>query len=221
MPLLPLVLVAALGGCTIGAPTGAQATLKPTLGLRQADGGTVAYQSGQPVPDFGMQPRPRIELDGPWRFDQAGELNDALTFGDRAETQRPLTVEAGGRQRASYDDSRWRTLGVPGTFDPPPDGHLTGGWYRRQFSVPVVWPNHSLLKFGSADYVADVWLNGRYLGYHEGGSTPFALDASSILERGAVNTILVRVARPELGTRLDTVPWGLTDWWDYGGITGN
>jgi beta-glucuronidase len=207
--LLPLVLVAALGGCAIGAPTGAQATLKPTLELRQADGGTVAYQSGQPVPDFGMQPRPRIDLGGPWRFDPADELNGALTFGDRALTRRPLTVEAGGRQAASYDDSRWRSLGVPGTFDPPPDGHLTGGWYRRQFSVPLAWPDHSLLKFGSADYVADAWLNGRYLGYHEGGSTPFELDASSIVERGAVNTLLVRV------------PWGLTDWWDYGGITGN
>jgi len=86
--------------------------------------------------------------------------------------------------------------------------------------VPADWLDHSSLKFASADYVADVWLNGRYLGYHEGGSTPFALDAGSAVERGATNTLLVRVARPELGTRLDVVPWGLTDWWDYGGITG-
>jgi beta-glucuronidase len=205
----------------IAPSAGAQATLKPTLELRQTDSGTVAVQSGQPVPDFGVQPRPRVDLDGPWRFEPAGELNGTLTFGDRAQTQRPLTAEAGARVRPGFDDSGWRSQSVPGTFDPPPDGHLAGGWYRRQFSLPLAWPDHALLKFGSADYVADVWLNGRYLGYHEGGSTPFALDASSTLRRGAVNTLLVRVARPELGTRLDVVPWGLTDWWDYGGITGN
>src|SRR5207237_5592565 len=134
---------------------------------------------------------------------------------------RTLTLEAARRVKPDYNDSGWRTLGVPGTFDPPPDGHLTGGWYRRQFFLPATWLDHSSLKFGSADYVADVWLNGRYLGYHEGGSTPFALDASSVLQRAGVNTLLVRVARPELGTRLDVVPWGLTDWWDYGGITGD
>jgi beta-galactosidase len=218
--LLLLVPAGALGSCAIGSLPGAQATLKPTLELRQADGGTVAFQSGQPVPDFGLQPRPRIDLAGAWRFQPAPRLDDTLTFGDRAQTQRRLTAEAGDRLRTSYDDSGWRTLSVPGTFDPPPDGHLTGAWYRRQFPVPTGWLDHSSLKFASADYVADVWLNGKYLGYHEGGSTPFALDAGSALERGAINTLLVRVARPELGTRLDVVPWGLTDWWDYGGITG-
>jgi beta-galactosidase len=217
--LLP-VLAGALGSCAIGSLPGAQATLRPTLELRQADGGTVAFQSGQPVPDFGLQPRPRIDLVGGWHFQPAPRLDDTLTFGDRAQTQRRLTAEAGDRPRANYDDSGWRTLSVPGTFDPPPDGHLTGGWYRRQFLVPAGWLDRSSLKFGSADYVADVWLNGKYLGYHEGGSTPFALDAGSALQRGAINTLLVRVARPELGTRLDVVPWGLTDWWDYGGITG-
>ena len=85
--LLPLA-AGALGACAISPQSGAEATLKPTLELRQADGGTVVFQSGQPVPDFGVQPRPRVDLDGLWRFDPAGRLNDTLTFGDRAQTQR-------------------------------------------------------------------------------------------------------------------------------------
>lgn len=219
--LLALALVGgALAACGF-VSSGTQATLRPTLDLRQVDGGLAAFQSGQPVPDFGVQPRTRLDLNGAWRFQPAPALNQALTFGDRAQTLPGLKAEAGPRSQADYDDSRWRRLQVPGTFDPPPDGHLTGGWYRTQFYVPATWLDHSRLAFGSVNYVADVWLNGRHLGYHEGGSTPFALDPGAALERGAINTLLVRVARPELGTRLDVVPWGLTDWWDYGGITGD
>src|SRR5437660_825181 len=87
-----LVLVGALGSCAIGSSQGAQATLKPTLELRHVDGGTVAFQSGQPVPDFGLQPRPRLDLDGAWRFQADSQLDDNLTFGDRSQTLRTLTL---------------------------------------------------------------------------------------------------------------------------------
>jgi beta-glucuronidase len=36
---------------------------------------------------------------------------------------------------------------------------------------------------------------------------------------GDINTIAVRVDNPQWGTRQDIVPWGLTDWWNYGGLT--
>ncbi|HEY1456809.1 MAG TPA: glycoside hydrolase family 2 TIM barrel-domain containing protein, partial [Candidatus Dormibacteraeota bacterium] len=68
---------------------------------------------------------------------------------------------------------------------------------------------------------ADLWLNGQYLGYHEGGDTPFALDATQALKPGTLNTLLVRVDNPPWGTRDDIVPWGLADWWNYGGIVGD
>lgn len=196
------------------------ATLKPTLGVRQVDGGLVAFQSGLPVPGFGVQPRPRVDLDGPWRF-QATQLDDRLTLGDRRRTLPGLLREAGDRLKDEYDDSRWSELAVPGSFDVPPSSRVTGGWYRTRFFVPSSWPDHASLRFGSADYVADVWLNGRHLGYHEGGSTPFALDTTEALRRGGYNNLVVRVSRPELGTRLDLLPWGLTDWWQYGGLTGH
>jgi beta-galactosidase len=196
------------------------ATLKPTLEVRQVDGGLVAFQNGQPVPNFGVQPHPRLDLDGAWRF-QAMQLNDGLSFNDRRQTLSRLSGEAGNRLKENFDDSRWATSDVPGTFDQPPSSRATGGWYRTSFRVPATWPERSSLRFGSANYLADVWLNGRYLGYHEGGSTPFALDPADALRHGATNTLVVRVSRPLLGSRIDIVPWGLTDWWDYGGITGH
>src|SRR5215469_16736955 len=216
---------AALVGTLIAAaacsgPPPGQATLRPTLELRQVDGGQVAFEQGQPVPTFDPQPRARIALSGAWRFQEA-PLDDALTFADRdSGTLRALTAEAGPRLRGTYDDSSWSQLTVPGTFSPPPVSRVTSGWYRYRFTVPTLWSTPGLLEFHSVGYVADVWLNGRYLGYHEGASTPFALDATSALQAGALNTLVVRVDDPAWGTRLDIVPWGLADWWNYGGITG-
>jgi beta-galactosidase len=213
-----LVASLCLLACSSTQPT--HATLKPTLDIRQVDGGLVAFQNGQPVPDFEIQQRPRVSLNGQWRF-QASQLSDTLSFNDRRQTLSGLTAEAGKRLQEAFDDSGWSLGSVPGTFDQPPSSRSTGGWYRTRFAVPASWPEHSSLRFGSANYLADIWLNGKYLGYHEGGSTPFAMDPGDALRRGATNTLLVRVSRPELGARTDLVPWGLTDWWEYGGITGD
>src|SRR5207302_9013997 len=42
---------------------------------------------------------------------------------------------------------------------------------------------------------------------------------TSAIVPGDVNLLAVRVDNPPWGTRQDIVPWGLTDWWNYGGLT--
>ena len=206
-------------GCA--APPPGQAHLRPTFEIRQADGGQVAFEQGRPVPTFSAQPREGIALDGSWRF-QPATLDPGLTFIERdSGGQRRLTAAAGDRLKDDYDDSSWSVLEVPGTFSPPPSSRVTGGWFRTRFPVSAQWKTLASLKFQSVGYVADVWLNGRYLGYHEGAWTPFALDASDALRPGVFNTLVLRVDDPPWGTRLDIVPWGLADWWNYGGITGS
>ena len=221
-PLLVLAAFAALlvaGACAAPAP--GQARLRPTFEIRQADGGQVAFEQGRPVPTFSAQPRDGIDLDGAWRF-QPVTLDSGLTFASRdSGGRRALTAAAGDRLKDEYDDSSWSMLQVPGTFSPAPTSRVTGGWYRVRFSVPADWSALATLKFQSAGYVVDAWLNGHYLGYHEGAWTPFALDASDALRPGAFNTLVLRVDDPPWGTRLDIVPWGLADWWNYGGITGS
>jgi beta-galactosidase len=218
---LAVVLASAvLGAIGCSGPQPDQARLRGTLEMRQADGGQVAYEQGQPVPTFDLQPRARIDLSGTWRF-QPADLDQDLTFASRTDAaKRALTAEAGGRLRDELDDSAWSQLAVPGTFSPPPASRVVGGWYRLRFAAPADWSTLATLEFQSVGYVADVWLNGRYLGYHEGAWTPFALDASDAFRRAGVNTLVVRVSDPPWGTRLDIVPWGLADWWNYGGITG-
>jgi beta-galactosidase len=207
-------------GCSLTLSSG-KADLAPTLSFQDEPGGPVAFQSGQPVPTFDRQPRLRAELDGAWRFDSAA-VDTSLSLTDRKTSVRALTEELGQRAAALYDDSAWPAIAVPGTFNPPPNKTTTGGYYRLDFFVPTVWSGkYAAVKFGAVRYIADVWLNGHYLGYHEGGDTPFALDATDALLPGAYNNIVVRVDNPEWGTRDDIVPWGLADWWNYGGIVGD
>jgi beta-glucuronidase len=197
----------------------AASELAPTLSVKSIGGNRIAFQNGIPVPTFSYQPRRRLDLGGLWRL-QSTAMNHDLSLAVRSQSLKAIVVDAAGRESIAFDDTRWSTVEVPGSFDPPPASSADGAWYRKDFDVPADWQNQTVtLKFGAANYIADVWLNGHWLGYHEGGSTPFAFDATDALVPNDVNTIAVRVDNPPWGTRQDIVPWGLTDWWNYGGLT--
>jgi beta-galactosidase/beta-glucuronidase len=69
-------------------------------------------------------------------------------------------------------------------------------WYRRTISLPANWNGRRvLLHFGAVDYRAQVWLNGRSLGQHEGGNVPFRFDITSGLKGGS-NVLVVRAEDP-------------------------
>ena len=73
----------------------------------------------------------------------------------------------------------------------------------------------AFLRFGAANYRADVYLNGKKLGTHIGGFTPFTFEATSLLKNGT-NSLVVRVDNKR---SKDAVPTLNTDWWNYGGLT--
>ena len=54
-----------------------------------------------------------------------------------------------------------------------------------------------LLKFWQVDYLADVWVNGKYVGQHEGTGDPFTLDVTEPILPRAVNRVAVRVLNPK------------------------
>jgi beta-glucuronidase len=197
----------------------AAAELSPTLGFKVVGGSRVAFQDGIPVPTFNFQPRTRLDLSGRWRVDRI-TMDSDLSLARRSTALARIVAEAAGREQPNFNDGPWSVVDVPGSFDPPPSAPVQGAWYRKDFDLPLTWQNQTVtLKFGAANYIADAWLNGHYLGYHEGGSTPFAFDVTDALIPGDVNTLAVRVDNPAWGTRQDIVPWGLTDWWNYGGLT--
>ncbi|HOJ32185.1 MAG TPA: glycoside hydrolase family 2 TIM barrel-domain containing protein [Candidatus Hydrogenedentes bacterium] len=85
---------------------------------------------------------------------------------------------------------------VPSVWDiwvPDYDGV---GWYFKEFEFfsekeGYVWD----IQFDAADYYAEVWLNGKRLGEHEGGYTPFTLPATHALHIGK-NLLAVRIVDP-------------------------
>ncbi|HVL54755.1 MAG TPA: glycoside hydrolase family 2 TIM barrel-domain containing protein [Vitreimonas sp.] len=206
---------AATAGCFPSADAG---DLPPTLSMSEVNGGSVAFQNGIPVPSFAQQGRARIDLSGQWRHEVV-PMDADLSLTPREESLERIVEEGGGREQPDYDDRAWTPIEVPGTVNPIPDRVERSAWYRLNFRMPRLWDDRIItLKFGAANYLADVWLNGRWLGYHEGGSTPFAFDATDAARPGEQNVLAVRVDNPVWGTRNDIVPWGLADWWNFGGL---
>jgi beta-galactosidase/beta-glucuronidase len=134
--------------------------------------------------------RPSISLDGSWQF----QIDPAGTYAlDQITAWRTITVP--GPWQARFDDLRL-TAGV--------------GWYRRTVDVPADWSGRAVfLCFGAVDYYAEVWVNGRCAGDHEGGYLPFEFDVSALLHYGAANEIVVRVVDPgpDEGDRFPAFPF--------------
>ncbi len=68
--------------------------------------------------------------------------------------------------------------------------------YRRTFTTPETAYRRARLLFEGVDYFASVWLNGGFVGEHEGHFAPFAFDMTHLLRRDIENTLLVRVCAP-------------------------
>ena len=56
-------------------------------------------------------------------------------------------------------------------------------WYQRAFTVRRQPGGRAFLRFGAVDYVAYVYLNGHFVGRHEGGFTPFAFEVTEPASR--------------------------------------
>ncbi len=99
-------------------------------------------------------------------------------------------VAAGG------DTGAWATLNVPGNWDAQPAyaNHRGTGWYRREFIVPAAWPAdvRLRLRFEAVYHDAEVTLNGKVLGGHHGGYTPFEFDVTNLVRRDTANLLVVR-----------------------------
>lgn len=58
-------------------------------------------------------------------------------------------------------------------------------FYRRVFTLPENFKkDRVILNFGAVDQVCKVFINGEFVGEHEGGYLPFAVDITSVLKSG-------------------------------------
>jgi beta-glucuronidase len=116
----------------------------------------------------------------------------------------------------SFDQNN--TLNVPGDFNsqlPELTYYESSVWYKKTFDYVPNKNERLFVHFGAVNYIADVFLNGKKLGRHEGGFTPFQFEITDLV-KGKDNAIIVRVnnARVKNG-----IPGFGFDWFNYGGIT--
>lgn len=101
------------------------------------------------------------------------------------------------------------------TMDPKLFYYEGSIWFKKDFDYVKQEGKKVFLYFGAVNYLANVYLNGKPLGTHEGGFTPFSYDVTDKLKEGK-NFVILRVNNER---NLNNVPTVNFDWWNYGGIT--
>ncbi len=116
----------------------------------------------------------------------------------------------------NFDESK--TLRVPGDWNTQTEKlywYEGTVWYRQKFNYKPVNGRCALLYFAAANYDTRVWVNGKEVGHHIGGFTPFCFDVSDVVKNGE-NTVVVMVNNKR---HKEAIPTEIFDWWNYGGIT--
>ncbi len=147
-----------------------------------------------------------------WQFlaDQAGTLKVA----DLNGAQGWRDVRVGLSWNAQFADLR---------------DYMGVAWYRTTLPAPDLGDGRrALLRFGAVDYYSEVFVNGKPVGTHEGGYTPFTCDITDALHAGA-NELAVRVVDPPMDEKenrarfpamlYNEIPHGKQNWYvQTGGI---
>ena len=67
-------------------------------------------------------------------------------------------------------------------------------WYKREITISPDWKNkRTFLTLGASDWETTVWLDGKFLGTHQGGYTPFSFELTAHLIYGQPQKLSVRV----------------------------
>ena len=118
-------------------------------------------------------------LDSGWRF-KSGEITNAGQSG--------------------FNDSDWQAVSIPHNWgweeaQQGKDFYRGPGWYRRDLNIGAPQPGKRyFLRFEAASLVADVYLNGAWLGQHRGAFGAFAFEITTNLSATGANLLAVRVS---------------------------
>ena len=171
--------------------------------------------------------RPSTNLDGRWTW-SIDPFRDGLAgfHGSKAgpASRRFNDLDVGEAMRRDpnalyeYDMDRSPAALLPQSFLTlsPEMRHYNGlVWFQRHVTAHPRAGRRAFLRFGAVDYRANIYLNGQFVGAHEGGFTPFAFDVTKLLRHGDNR---LTVAADSERSPAD-VPPPVTDWENYGGIT--
>jgi hypothetical protein len=144
-----------------------------------------------------------ISLDGDWYF-----------LADPSRSLDVQKLDSGPNIRPTRVPSSWQAQ-----FADLRD-YAGVAWYWRTITVqPPAADQVALLRFGAVDYRAEVYVNGKEAGQHEGGYLPFEIDITALLHAGE-NQVAVRVVDPGAkqnevvdGINYAEIPHGKQNWY--------
>ncbi|TKJ47525.1 beta-glucuronidase [Candidatus Aerophobetes bacterium Ae_b3a] len=90
-----------------------------------------------------------------------------------------------------------RSIGIPGSWNEQfidTRDYLGPTWHFKKFYVPSSWKEKLVwFRIGAANYYAKVWINGKFIGEHEGGYLPFQFEVTDKVTFGKENFLSVKV----------------------------
>ncbi|MEP6930389.1 MAG: glycoside hydrolase family 2 TIM barrel-domain containing protein [Flavobacterium sp.] len=122
------------------------------------------------------------------------------------------------QELVEYDFDKSPKINIPGDWNSqvPELKYYEGNvWFKKSFDYDLKAKKRLFVYIGAINYKADVYLNGKKLGTHEGGFTPFNYEVTAIV-KPKDNYLVVKVDNTR---HKEDVPTLNTDWWNYGGIT--
>lgn len=136
-----------------------------------------------PRPEY---PRPQFEraewinLNGTWTYE--------FDFSNSGKSRRLTSAKSFGH-----------TITVPFC----PESKLSGVnytdfinqmWYQHPLTIPADWDEKMiLLNFGAVDYYAEIYVDGKFIDSHCGGSSSFSIDLTNEVKAGHTHNLIVYV----------------------------
>lgn len=163
--------------------------------------------------------RETVRLDGKWRYIMDPMENGYYNYRYKINphgyfiNQKPTSPS----DLIEYDFDKADQLNVPGDWNTQEEklffyeGTI---WYKKSFNY-VKYNKRAFLYFGAVNYDAKVYLNGKKLGEHQGGFTPFNFEVTDQLAEGE-NVVILKVDNTR---KMEQIPTVNSDWYNFGGIT--
>jgi beta-glucuronidase len=167
------------------------------------------------------------DLTGPWTYSKdlyRTGLTDINGWVAKSRMQRYRDIDVAGEEAKGgatffeFDMDRGPVMNIPGAWNSAePELRYYDGliWFQRKFTPKALNGGRAFLRFEAVNYHAHIYLNGKKVGEHEGGFTPFVIEVTAALRAGE-NRLVVGVDSKH---NAQTIPTEITDWDLYGGIT--
>ncbi len=163
---------------------GAAEIWPPTNGVPMTRWGKTITDDQPILPEY---PRPQmvreqwLNLNGPWDYAVEARSNAApVAYAGKIRVPFPAESVLSQVNRRIGEENRL--------------------WYRRTFQIPATWAGQRvLLHFGAVDWEAEVLVNGKAVGTHQGGYDGFTFDITDALKASGAQEVIVAVWDPTEG----------------------